>query len=158
MKFVVTEFDGENHTVVHGPRPWSAGLAKQCGLRGNANPPETPFTIGPALSLRQAVFDSTNQFQEHDEGALDGDVWRYSAVFRTVEILKGVLETHVFSLHSTANELAENNNARGLQSTYETAVAANWLRRKALLDAIDAASSRAELQAVWQDRNNGWTT
>lgn len=145
-----------NDVVVFGPAPWTRTLARRVGLEGNAYPPEVPYSRGQ-FTMRAVVYDQLNDFQEHDDGALDGDVWRFSARLKPLADLKLLAKDRIDGIHDAMNRAAEANMRQGAKVTFDAALAANWTRRKNLLDAVDAAASVPQLNAVWQDRMNGWT-
>lgn len=81
----------------------------------------------------------------------------FSAVLKQVPELKEMLANLVRKQHDTAMAAALEANIQGLKTAYDTAAADNWVRRKNLLDALDAASSVAALKAVYDVIDTGWT-
>lgn len=145
-----------NNNILLGPTIWNRELQRLVGMEGNSSPPDLPYSRG-GYTLRQVVYDNKNDFQEYDEGAVDGDVWRFGVRLKSLGDLKEYAKDQINGIHNTKNFESELLNRQNTRATFESDVNNNWARRKSLLDSVDSATNLSEINTVWQSRTQGWS-
>ena len=152
--YVVTR--NSDDSIHYGPASWGK-IRSRFGLKGNKSIPDLPFVRGN-YTLREVVYDKKNEFQNSDDGRVDGDVWRFGTRWKDVDTLKSTVELEIHKRHDKANELSSISLASRPYTDYEAAKKNNWDRRAALLSSVDSATTRADLNKVWQNHNMGWSS